>query len=668
MTKSGAITTVSFTPSTIFPAASSNSVRLIYSDNSSPAQTFTNTFQFTVENYVTIPPDRKLTSVDTTKPGFLLKLRMLPNGVTRPVGNTVATAILQLDDAFIDPATGQPYADQINRAATGNEPGAVFNPDGTFTEPTIINFNDAAGGTDQGVFHSPTWPDEQTPGVPGLDGNQDYYVMLASTILDLKAGLYRMGVNSDDGFVVSSDDPRDFFTAQSGTAGDRGQATTLFHFVVQEDGFYPFHLIWWESTGGSECEWFIVDRTTGEQMLINDLANTNLFQASPVKAYRPASAAARPYVRSVNPPPSATLVATNTTIGVTIVDGAAKVVTNSIQLLLNGAALAPSITQTSGVTTISATPPGVLPFLSSNNVTLMFSDNGTPALTRTNTWSFTVESSLPKVLFVVANPAALNPSDTAAKARLESVLGFEVVAVGDTASQTADANRKALILISAAVGSGNVNTKFRDVAVPILNWEPGIEDDLLAAPLAGVTATNQTQIEIANATHPLAAGFPAGPLTVLNPAQSVNYVDPNANAIIVARLADATIGNSPVIFVFPKGTDMEPDPTTGVPFKAPEKRVGFFLNNDSFANLTAQGLKLFDAAVQWTSGITNTVSPQPKFNPPALSGSQVTLSWTGTGNLEQTDSLSPPNWGPAPSQANPQVVPATGTRFYRIRQ
>src|SRR2546430_14963881 len=73
------------------------------------------------------------------------------------------------------------------------------------------------------------WPDEQTPGVPGPDLSQDYYVLLASTILDLKAGLYRMGVNSDDGFVVTSDDPRDVFTAQSGTAGGRGPAIGRAH-------------------------------------------------------------------------------------------------------------------------------------------------------------------------------------------------------------------------------------------------------------------------------------------------------------------------------------------------------------------------------------------------------------------------------------------------------
>ncbi|HKS36074.1 MAG TPA: hypothetical protein VJW76_02720, partial [Verrucomicrobiae bacterium] len=59
---------------------------------------------------------------------------------------------------------------------------------------------------------------------------------------------------------------------------------------------------------------------------------------------------------------------------------------------------------------------------------------------------------------------------------------------------------------------------------------------------------------------------------------------------------------------------------------------------------------------------------QPQFNPVAFAGGSVTLSWTGTGTLEQTDSLSPVNWGTAPSQANPQTVPATGTRFYRIRQ
>jgi hypothetical protein len=60
---------------------------------------------------------------------------------------------------------------------------------------------------------------------------------------------------------------------------------------------------------------------------------------------------------------------------------------------------------------------------------------------------------------------------------------------------------------------------------------------------------------------------------------------------------------------------------------------------------------------------------QPKLNAPTVSGGNVTISWSGAGTLEQSDSLSSPNWAPAPSQANPQTVPATGgSRFYRIRQ
>ena len=59
----------------------------------------------------------------------------------------------------------------------------------------------------------------------------------------------------------------------------------------------------------------------------------------------------------------------------------------------------------------------------------------------------------------------------------------------------------------------------------------------------------------------------------------------------------------------------------------------------------------------------------PRLNAPTISPAGATISWTGTGTLEQTASLSPPNWTNAPSQANPQTVPATGgSRFYRVRQ
>jgi hypothetical protein len=62
------------------------------------------------------------------------------------------------------------------------------------------------------------------------------------------------------------------------------------------------------------------------------------------------------------------------------------------------------------------------------------------------------------------------------------------------------------------------------------------------------------------------------------------------------------------------------------------------------------------------------VKPAPEFNPIVLQGRNITLSWTGTGTLQQEDKLDG-SWTDAPNQANPQTVPADGAmRFYRLRQ
>ena len=61
-------------------------------------------------------------------------------------------------------------------------------------------------------------------------------------------------------------------------------------------------------------------------------------------------------------------------------------------------------------------------------------------------------------------------------------------------------------------------------------------------------------------------------------------------------------------------------------------------------------------------------SAPPKFNPVARQGSNLTLSWSGTGTLQQADAANGP-WTNAASQSNPQTVPlAGGAKFYRLRQ
>jgi len=40
----------------------------------------------------------------------------------------------------------------------------------------------------------------------------------------------------------------------------------------------------------------------------------------------------------------------------------------------------------------------------------------------------------------------------------------------------------------------------------------------------------------------------------------------------------------------------------------------------------------------------------------------------GAGTLEQADNLTAPNWQPAPTQDNPQILSTTGaTKFYRVK-
>ena len=58
---------------------------------------------------------------------------------------------------------------------------------------------------------------------------------------------------------------------------------------------------------------------------------------------------------------------------------------------------------------------------------------------------------------------------------------------------------------------------------------------------------------------------------------------------------------------------------------------------------------------------------QAKFNTPTVSGNLVTISWTGTGTLQEATPVAGP-WTDSASQASPRTVPATGTQFFRVKQ
>src|SRR5256885_1155710 len=203
-----------------------------------------------------------------------------------PATGLVPNAERQIANGYIDPATGLPYDNTADLSST-NEPGY-------FVIPGVWNVNGGDGGG-VGNFSN----DDPVPGITGNIGpnTTDRYVFSIETILDLKAGPYRFGVNSDDGFRLSAGrGPGDVVGVQLGTAGDRGMADTYADFVVGADGLYPFRLMYWESAGANAgVEFFVVDLATGTKTLINDLAGF-----TPIKAYRE-SGASRPYISKVLP-------------------------------------------------------------------------------------------------------------------------------------------------------------------------------------------------------------------------------------------------------------------------------------------------------------------------------------------------------------------------------
>ena len=201
----------------------------------------------------------------------------------------------------------------------------------------------------------------------------------------------------------------------------------------------------------------------------------------------------------------------------------------------------------------------------------------------------------PTALFVVGNPT-LVAGDVAIRNRLQA-MGFAVTTIDDDLAGTADANGKSVVFISSTVISTTVNTKFRFTATPVVNCEEKIQDDLgMTGTVSGTdfgTTANQTQVQMANAGHPLAGGL-AGVQTITSAANAVNWGMPGANAAGIAT----QIGNASHF------TDYGFEKNAAMPgLAAPGRRVNLFLTDATASSLTTSGWTLFEAAVRWAAGL-----------------------------------------------------------------
>lgn len=208
-----------------------------------------------------------------------------------------------------------------------------------------------------------------------------------------------------------------------------------------------------------------------------------------------------------------------------------------------------------------------------------------------------------KNALLVVGSVALNGGDAAVKSRLEG-LGYNVTTVDDDLVSTSDGTGKGLILISSTIQSTKVNTKFKNIDVPVMVWESYLYDDMkMTGTGAGSNYGNYSstsRMTIGNSTHPITAGL-SGNLQIFTSAKSVTWGNPGIDAYRLGYIPGEPA--CAMLFTYEKGANM-------IGITAPERRVGIYLRNNTATALNAAGWLIFDAAVEWASGCDGTQNLQ----------------------------------------------------------
>ena len=269
------------------------------------------------------------------------------------------------------------------------------------------------------------------------------------------------------------------------------------------------------------------------------------------------------------------------------------------------------------------------------------------------------------VFLVTADPGPLTfAGDNAINQHLLD-RGFDVqLAMGsDVPDDGSTAKGRDLIIETSSLGSGTVEVggigKFRDLAIPAMNWEASSTDafGFMEGNANPGTTAAQTAVNIVDPSSPLAAGFPKG-LVTASASETYSQAQP-VGAHIVATLA--TDPAQAIIFNYDKG-----EKGFGG-FVMPARRVFFFFQDNTAAVATDAGWKLFDASVDWLLGIQ---APAPPVGKPTLSVARTAagLTLTFTGILQSADLVNGP-WADVAGATSPRPVTLAGAqKFYRAKQ
>ena len=662
--RSGSNVSASFETSDFLSAGSEHAATLAFADSSGVERAYS--WTFSVGGFVTIPASYAYPtdSKDVSAPGFVGNVHQARQDAG--LIPSVERADTQVRGTLVDPFTSEPFDNLVARSSV--------------TVEGVVNFEEEE--RDAGNFHGGNGKqDIPFPGIPGSADHDDQYAIELVGYLELSAGIHVFGVNSQDGFSLRvGPDARALFGTDTLGEFNGVRATPeedLMTFLVEEAGLYSFRLLQFESgddtidngtlsTEGSALEFYSIDADafaanpdTAPRVLINDPT-----EAGSIKSWQKVSADGPAYISSAHPAPGSVSVPVNTSIDIVVQNLVAGV---DVTMKLNGEEVSIRPRRRSTGTEISYTPTDIFGKGETVQIELSYGD-------QTDSWEF--GTSTGNLAIMIVNGDEASASDFGIRERLQTVFGFDVLLVDDTtvengafSAEEAKGLDPALIFVSSTTLSGRVVAQpWHELVTPIVNVEQAAADDFQLVTGNGQANNIDGTIEIVDAEHPLAAGFPVGEVPYLEGQipTGVHWGTPVEDSTIVAQ----RVGNPAqvLIYAIEEGAELL-DFTL-----APARRVQFGITGDNnFASFNDAGTKLFDAAISWALGIDPpvvtappVVDPTPaRLNPPVLSAGKVTISWEGAGVLQSTASLGEA-WTDAADQSNPQSLDPSGVRFFRV--
>jgi hypothetical protein len=189
---------------------------------------------------------------------------------------------------------------------------------------------------------------------------------------------------------------------------------------------------------------------------------------------------------------------------------------------------------------------------------------------------------------LITGRSTVDPADTGVRSEIER-LGY---AVARETAGTTDADLLAKALVVFAGQATNVPSSIITSPVPVLSTQGGCLGPLKMTSSVGTTVSDR-QIQVSNATHPLAAGL-SGRVLVGADSAPLNWGATGGTAAVVAT--EPLNSAHALIFGYEGGGSLVGGD------QVPGRRVGWFASDAMFVRLNPTGWGLFDAAVLWAGG------------------------------------------------------------------